>query len=76
MANTEKPELESEVWVWPKNAKQYAVCDTLYSYEDQCYKVRLISQDKSEFLTVPLNALESWFIPLERVEEEEQPAYS
>ena len=79
MEEPEEPDLESEVWTWMKDAKRYCVVDVLYSYEDQCHKVRLISQDESEFLTVPLEALESWFIPLEKVEQPEepiQPAYS
>ena len=75
MEDIEKPELESEIWTWQRDAEEYYVVEMLYSFEDESYKVRLISES-DEFLIVPYDALESWFLPHERVEEPEQPAYS
>jgi len=75
MEEAEEPELESEIWTWAHNAEQYYVVDMLYSFEDESYKVRLVSKS-DEFLIVPYDALESWFVPHQEVEEPEQPAYS
>ena len=75
MKEVEEPELESEIWTWAHNAKQYYVVDMLYSFEDESYKVRMVSKD-DEFLIVPYDVLESWFLPHQEVEEPEQPAYS
>ena len=75
MEEVEEPELESEVWTWAHDAEQYYTVDVLYSFEDECYKVRLMSES-DEFLIVPYDALEAWFLPHQEVEEPEQPAYS